>query len=186
MNPLLAEGDLSPQIVLAVAFVVFSALKWVYDNIFKKNQGDSADHDHYQNPPNTHSSGLADLYEQYREKIQAAQTEQAPTQAPVMHVQHHTQPTVSAPSQVLTQIPPTPPTPPQRPVLSDAEKAALAHIQANKNAFSQKPKRHSTGSHTKLRRMLDSPAHARQAIIVQEVLGQPKALSHQPQTGPHV
>lgn len=181
MNPLLAEGEISPQVVLAIIFVIFSGLKWIYDNILTKNKSDSSDqylHQDTNHPPN---SGLADLYEQYREKIQAAQATHSPTQN-VIQV-HHTPP---APVTAPTPPPalPKPPTP-VAPRLTPAEKAALAHIKANENAFNKKPKRRGTGAHASLRRMLDSPAHARQAIIVQEVLGQPKALANQPQTGPH-
>lgn len=85
-------------------------------------------------------------------------------------------PTPSGPPPLATLSPPPPlPSNPVRPTLSAAEKQALANLNLQTRRRSQK-----RDYSTKLRvyRHLSSPTAAREALLLAEVLGPPKALQN--------
>ena len=154
--------NLDPQVIFLILFVVIGAVKWVIEKI----KGTPEPHDV--------SETLEEMYEDFREEIRQRQTEaQQPSTPPPL------------PPQVL----PTPPrqteytpsiTPSsarlenyraQQAELSTEEKTALQRFQSTSNT-----KRKRNAATSSVRAMLSSPGSARKAVILREILGEPRSL----------
>lgn len=163
IQPVLAESDISPQIILAVLFVVFGGLKWIWENIIKKDN------------PQESSSEIEDLYEQYRSQIVEKQTtiQQPPAQQIVIPR------TPARPALKSSNAPPPIPGFKQKKVvktkLTAEEKAALERIKKQDNAFNTPRKRQQSDT-AGVRKLLKNPNSVRTAIILKEILDKPKIL----------
>jgi len=172
---------LDGQVIMLIIFVVISAVKWFTEQI-KSNSED----------PHEFSDSLEDIYDEFREEIRQRQTTVQPHSSPPPIPQTASRRQDYRPAPTPPPIPQSPPrqqeyrpdpTPPpvftvKKPKLTAAEKKALARLQEESLASSTKKRLRRNRSHASLRQLLASPASARQAIILHEVLGKPK--SHQP------
>ncbi|SHJ32237.1 hypothetical protein SAMN02745181_1761 [Rubritalea squalenifaciens DSM 18772] len=165
----LADIDLDPRIILAIGFLVFSGLKWLFGKVGSQGQA-------------KHESDLEDIYEQYREEIRRKQTSnptappqviQQPAQTPPPLPIQHKSAQVSKPTTVesLTRSYRK-----QEPKLSKAEQEALEKIQSSGNLLRSKRRKKARHGKTSYTKLLSTPDSARQAIVLSEVLGPPKAM----------
>ena len=173
---------LDGQVILLIIFVVISGIKWFVEQLKRKNED-----------PHETSESLEDIYDEFREEIRQRQTtvQGAPPQA--RHAEDIFTPHHEEFAQNHSTPPPLPaatpyqqeyhadPTPApiftvKKPTLTAAEKQALARIHEQSLATSGKKRLRQKRSHASLRQLLASPASARQAIILHEVLGKPKSL----------
>ncbi|MFK7911934.1 MAG: hypothetical protein AB8F34_15235 [Akkermansiaceae bacterium] len=148
------------QAYLLILFVVIGAIKWVLEKL----KGPQEPHDV--------SETLEDMYEDFREEIRQRQTEvQQPAAAPPPLPRAQQKPPP-------VHVPATPPASAKlenykvkQANLSSEEKAALERFQ---NLGGSKRRRGSTtGS---VRDMLSSPDSARKAVILKEILGEPRSM----------
>lgn len=174
----LAEFDVSPQVIIALLFLLFSGLKWLFDK--SKKGADSQE-----------SSGLEDIYEQYREEIRKRQTtvQQSPKPQQPARTQIVIKPSSSPPPLPATSPKPLVSTPAKdysvsaytqehrttKPQLTKAEREALARLQSKGAATVQKVRQRHSSSKSRYSSLLSSPTSARDAIVLSEILGPPKA-----------
>lgn len=145
------------RIIFLVLFVVIGAVKWLLEKI----RGTDQAHDV--------SESLEEMYEDFRDEIRERQTEvQQPAPPPL--------PQAAVPEPV--HVPSTPPASAlpehfqvRHTELSAEEKIALERVQ--KHGRSGKRRHKVTGS---VRDMLSSPASARQAVVLKEILGEPRSM----------
>lgn len=166
---LLAESELSGQAIVFIIVMIFSFLKWLYENLTKKSS--STDQED--------TAELEALYEQYREEIQQRQSIVTPP------------PLNNAPEKQTVSINSTS-TPPPMPAVEPAAAPPLAYSQedierarilkesvalASPPSISVKKKRKQQAIVTGgLKQQLRDHQSLRNAIILQEVLSPPKAL----------
>lgn len=172
---LIADVSIEPQVVIAILFLLFSGVKWLFD---KNKKGDDGE-----------SSGLEDIYEQYREEIRKRQTTTqqpsppqltaqpqvaakkpagTPPPLPATEAVETTMATISAYTEKMTK---------PRPQLTKAERDALKRVQDQKTVLASKSRKRSSASNmSRYSSMLSSPSSAKDAIVLSEILGPPKAL----------
>ena len=168
---LLAESDISGQGIVFIIVIIFSFLKWLYQNLTNKSSGTERED----------SEELESLYEQYREEIQQRQAVVTP---PPLQPTERTPVTESSFSA-------TPPTLPNAPTDLDPhtsvaysqddierarllkESVALASPHAHFGAKKKKTKQLPIGS---LKQQLRHKKSLRNALVLQEILSPPKAL----------
>jgi len=152
--------QLDPQAILVVLMVIFAAIKAFFE---KRKNGDAEEVLGEETSP--------DLYEAYEEELARQQRDlqieiSPPTSPPRLSE------AVPFSSREATP-PPTLPSAPVLPKLSAAEKQALEALKARKKAGVRKA-RNSTKS--RVYRHLSSPTAAREALLLAEILGPPKAM----------
>jgi hypothetical protein len=164
----------NPQAIILLVFMVIAALKFVGENLKGKKQEDK-------------DQPLAELYDESRQQIlerqraDAPPEESAPGQAPrqLSILDFFGPPVESSPSSppplpvaTATPSPPTPTAPPRpNPSLSPAEKAALKRVEEDRSEVAR-PRR--SIRRRPIRQLLSTPAAARDAIVLGEILGPPK------------
>ncbi len=168
----------NPQAIILLVFMVIAALKFVGENRKGKKQKDK-------NQP------LAELYDQSRQQILERQRsepppeESAPGQAPKQlsildffgppadpSPGKTTTPSSPPPLPGATPPPPTPAASPRpKPSLSPAEKRALKRVKEGRTEVAR-PRR--SIRRRPIRELLSTPAAARDAIVLGEILGPPK------------
>lgn len=149
--------EINGQIVILILFVVISAIKWAIEK-FKGEHG---------TPPET-SETLEDIYDNFREDILQRQTTvQQPTYSPPPIPQS---PPPVQPTQVA--LPQPRPKKVQPTSLSAEEQAAAVRFQQLSSGQRKKRKSPQASIHS----LLSTPQSARQAIILQEILGKPKSM----------
>ncbi len=153
------EG-IDERIIFLILFVVIGAIKWVIEKV----KGPQEPHDV--------SETLEEMYEDFREEIRQRQTQvEQPAPAPPPLPQ-----AAAVPPPV--HVPSTPPASAnpenfkvKKTQLSAEEQAAIERFQ---NLGRKKRKRgKATGS---VRDMLASPDSARKAVILKEILGEPRSM----------
>ena len=177
--------DIDPQAIILLVFMVIAFLKFVGENLKAKNQQEEEPGD------------IEELYERTREEILDRQRSASPPSGetspagrkapeqlsildfftPVSQPQPEPSlPSTPPPLPDETSAPPLPepepvtsPTP--KPSLSTAEAAALERI---RQAESQPTRSRRTIRRRPIRELLTSPAAARDAIILGEILGTPR------------
>jgi type IV secretory pathway VirB10-like protein len=177
--------DIDPQAIILLVFMVIAFLKFVGENLKAKNQQEEEPGD------------IEELYERTREEILDRQRSASPPSGetspagrkapeqlsildfftPVSQPQPEPSlPSTPPPLPDETSAPPLPerepvtsPTP--KPSLSTAEAAALERIRQAKN---QPTRSRRTIRRRPIRELLTSPAAARDAIILGEILGTPR------------
>ena len=178
--------DIDPQAIILLVFMLIAFLKFVGENLKGKNQQEEE------------AEAIEELYEPTREEILARQRSTSPTsdesddsspgrKAPEQlsildffvpaNQEQAESPLPSSPPPLPTETTPpltnsepvTSPTP--KPSLSTAEAAALERIRQAKN---QPTRSRRTIRRRPIRELLTSPAAARDAIILGEILGTPR------------
>lgn len=155
---LLAESEFPAQGVLFIIVMIFSFLKWLFDKLTSKKEGDA---------PGT----LESLYDQYREDIVQRQTPVTPP--PIQQVRAE-QPRVSA-------SPPAIQRPAANPKFSsvDIEKVRISKLKKSQQSTNSSVKAKGDCDNTAIRKKLRSKDGLRQAIIARQILGPPKAFTGQ-------
>ena len=155
---LLAESEFPAQGVLFIIVMIFSFLKWLFDKLTSKKEGDA---------PGT----LESLYDQYREDIVQRQTQVTPPPIqPVRAEQPH-----------LNASPPAI----QRPAANtkfssmDSENARNSILNNSQKSPHNSVKAKGDCDNTAIRKKLRSKDGLRQAIIARQILGPPKAFTGQ-------
>jgi hypothetical protein len=154
--------QLDPQAILVLLAVIFAAVKAFFEQKKKvateKSVGEETDFD---------------PFEAYEEELarqrKALEVEISPPTIP---------PPLTETTPPLTNTTPPPPLPsnPVGPRLSAAEKQALANLNLKSKKHSKKTK---DSTRSRVYRHLSSPTAAREALLLAEVLGPPKALQNQ-------
>ena len=155
---LLAESEFPAQGVLFIIVMIFSFLKWLFDKLTSKKEGDE---------PGT----LESLYDQYREDIVQRQTQVTPP--PIQPVRAE-QPRVS-------DSPPAIQRPVSKPKFSsvDIEKARISKLKRSQQSTNSTVKAKGDCDNIAIRKKLRSKEGLRQAIIARQILGPPKAFTGQ-------
>ena len=169
--------DLDPQAIILLVFMVIAALKFIGENLKNKNQKEED------------STSFEELYESTREEILDRQQGEAPPplqkQPPpeqLSILDFLGRPVGSQPAEEVSSspppplprpaaVPPLPFTPKPKPSLSAAEKAALKRVEEGQAGITR-PRR--SIRRRPIRQLLSSPAAARDAIILGEILGPPR------------
>ena len=159
--------DFDGRIIMLILFVVISAIKWFMEKV--KNQD---------NPHET-SESLEEIYDEFREEIRQRQTEvQHPQDIFTPHHHEFGQQSSPPPLPPASEYQPEYQSEPipelkkvKQPKLSLQEEAALARLKQR----AAKKRRNAHRAQTSLRGLLASPQSARQAIVLHEILGQPKS-----------
>jgi hypothetical protein len=161
---LLAQDDGFPlQGIIILIAVIFSFLKWLYENITGKAKQDQSE-----------SDDIESIYEQYRDEIQQRQTQTSP-------------PEFSPPPlpEVIEQSPIVEATEYQEIPAQQFSQEDIERLRARKpvSAYTIESEQHSSSlkaaSSHKLRTELKKKNSLRKAILLREILGPPKALSDQ-------
>lgn len=159
--------QLDPQAILVVLMVIFAAIKAFFE---KRKNGDAEKVRGEETGP--------DLYQAYEEELarqqRDLQIEISPPTSPPTSPQTSPPPLSEAVPFSSRKATPQPPLPsaPVRPKLSAAEKQALESLKARTKKSVRKA-RDSTKS--RVYRHLSSPTAAREALLLAEILGPPKA-----------
>ena len=168
----------NPQAIILLVFMVIAALKFIGENLKGKKKEDE-------------TQPLADLYEDSREEILERQRSTSPPPPPLQKQPPPEQlsildflgpPVGSQPAEEVSSspppplprpvaVPPLPFTPKPKPSLSAAEKAALKRVEEGQAGITR-PRR--SIRRRPIRQLLSSPAAARDAIILGEILGPPR------------
>ena len=153
---MLAEIDINPNVIIVFVAMIVAGFKALIE---KRNQ---------QNPPPQaeDEEGYEELYDAYEAELEAQRQQlQIPAAAP---------PPLPAPTPV--QVPARAPQPRKvkLPTLSAAEEAALDRFNSRPNG--PRRKINSLSTKTRLKAHLSSPTAAREALLLAEIFGPPKAL----------
>ena len=168
----------NPQAIILLVFMVIAALKFVGENLKGKKQEDK-------------TQPLAELYDESRQEILERQRAEPPPeesalgQAPkqLSILDFFGPPVESSPGETTTPSSPPPlpgatPPPPTlaasprpNPSLSPAEKAALERV---KESPLEAVRLRRSSRRRPIRELLSTPAAARDAIVLGEILGPPK------------
>jgi hypothetical protein len=180
------------EAIFVIVFLVIGAIRWIAENIAKKNSGPQHgewDEEEGYHPGGSTAHSLEDLYEKARQEIRQRQSGPA-TPEQVREKLHEYQASAPPP------LPPAQPTPPKiqktpapsiennpyqlkkvdRPKLTAEQKRALANYEKHTKQSQETPSGDAarTASGVRIREMLQSPQAARDAIILSEILGKPK------------
>jgi type IV secretory pathway VirB10-like protein len=168
----LADLPFDPNVIVVLVAVIFAAVK----AFLERNQDPGADEGE--------DFPSAEMREVDREFDDSAYEDELRRQRQEREMPS---PVVVPPKPDRKRVPVSPATPPplpgmvpqmgtKRPSLSEAERKALANLKRRSQEKSQRKRpRHSTRS--RVVRHLSSPTAAREALVLAEVLGRPKALS---------
>jgi len=151
-----AEIDINPNVIIVFVAMIIAGLKALIEKRNQQNQPPQAEDE----------EGYEELYDAYEAELAAQRQQlQIPAAAP---------PPLPAPTPV--QVPARAPQPRKvkLPTLSAAEEAALDRFNSRSNGPRRKTS--SLSSKTRLRAHLSSPTAAREALLLAEIFGPPKAL----------
>jgi deoxyribodipyrimidine photolyase len=155
-------GDIPEQVIFLILFVVVGAIKWLIEKI----KGPQAPHEV--------SDTLEDMYDDFREEIRQRQT-QSEQKASVPPPLPRTDPV--PPPIYVASTPPASAHPDhfsfKKNQLSAEEQAAIERFQNLDKQRKDRPRSAATGS---VRDMLASPGSARKAVILKEILGEPRSM----------
>lgn len=152
---ILADLPFNPNVIIVLAMVVIGAVKAFLERT-QKNSGAE--------PPPLEEEDYVDPYELYEAELKRQRADMEL----VLPVETYTPP----PLPVARTPKPVTRSVPARPKLSTAEKAALENL----NRRSPSKSKSSTPTKLRLQRHLSSPTAAREALLLSEILGPPKAL----------
>ena len=153
---MLAETDINPNVIIVFVAMIVAGLKALIEKRNQQNQPPQADDE----------EDYEELYEAYEAELAAQRQQlQIPATAP---------PPLPTPTAVQVPGPAPQPRKVELPTLSAAEEAAL-------NRFNSRPsgprrKINSLSTKTRLKAHLSSPTAAREALLLAEIFGPPKAL----------
>lgn len=180
--------DLDPNALIILVIMIVGGLKWLIETIKTVRRPEEDEPD---------SEGpFVDLYEETRREIQErfGRQEEEPAESSDTSPASQREATSSSfhpiaapPPLVPSKVAAPPPLPPGavplkkpvRPVLSEAEKAALKRVERRGlDSRSQRQRRRAPAS--KVRQLLSSPKAARDAIVLREILGTPRGRFYTP------
>ena len=152
----LADFPIDPQVIIVLIAVVFTAIKALFER--GKSKEDEYDEE--------------ELMQQYEAELRRQQTEVEIRPA----TPQPSEDTLPPPLPAFTAAPAVPrePAKPVRPTLSAAEKKALENLQ--RRAKGTRKPRPSQSTKSRVYRHLSSPTAAREALLLSEILGPPKAF----------
>ncbi len=153
---MLAEIDINPNVIIVFVAMIIAGLKALIE---KRNQ-------QKQPPQAEDEGGYEELYDAYEAELAAQRQQlQIPATAPP-----------PLPTQIPVQVPARAPQPRkvELPTLSAAEEAALDRLNSRPNGSRRKI--NSLSTKTRLKAHLSSPTAAREALLLAEIFGPPKAL----------
>lgn len=166
-------AEIPDNLIFIIVMLVIAAFKALAEKFGNKNHEDT-----YSPEDAEPDYDYVEEYEEYQRQIEQQKREilarqqgreEAPPPLPPV--------TETAPKVVIHKPSPTPYQPPvvQKPKLSSAEQQALANLKS-KPASSHRRKRsgYASTARARARRVLASPHAARDAIVLSEILGQPK------------
>ena len=169
---MLAEIDINPNVIIVFVAMIIAGLKALIEKRNQQNQPPQAEDE----------EGYEELYDAYEAEL-AAQRQQLQipaTAPPALPTPTPVQAPATAPPPLptpsLAQVPARAPQPQKvrLPTLSAAEEAALDRFNSRSNGPRRKTS--SLSSKTRLRAHLSSPTAAREALLLAEIFGPPKAL----------
>ena len=153
---MLAEIDINPNVIIVFVAMIIAGLKALVEKRNQQNQPPQAEDE----------EGYEELYDAYEAELAAQRQQlQIPETAPP-----------PPPTPIPVQVPARAPQPRKvkLPTLSAAEEAALDRFNSRSNGPRRKTS--SLSSKTRLRAHLSSPTAAREALLLAEIFGPPKAL----------
>ena len=152
---MLADLPIDPNVIIVFGAVIFAAIKAFLE---KRQQENAPPEQEYEN----NEEEYPDLYQEYEAELER-QRQAAEIVIP---------PKLETPPPIPVAPPIIPSQVPKKPTLSAAEKTALENFQ------NQNPRTRRSTSSTKSRVMkqLASPTAAREALLLAEILGPPKAM----------
>ena len=149
---MLAEIDINPNVIIVFVAMIVAGFKALIEKRNQQNETTQAEDE----------GGYEELYEAYEAELAAQRQQlQIPTTAP-------------APLPTPIQVPAPQPREVELPTLSAAEQAALDQFNSRSNGPRKKLSPLSTKARVKDH--LSSPTAAREALLLAEILGPPKAL----------
>ncbi len=184
------DGDFNFNIIVVIAFLVIGAIRWVLENIFGKKKPPEPEHwEEYdyeeradQHQPRPLPDSIEDAYEEARRAILERQNRSEPQPEVVAEklsdYQNAPPPLPASQSAVKAQkvrsVAPSDPVSTQtRPrSLTKEEKQALAAFEAHSEG---QPPKQTSRVQSRVRELLASPAAARDAVVLAEILGPPKS-----------
>lgn len=173
--------DIPFQAIIIIVFLIVGAIRWVLENILgKKNQPtqehwEEYDYEERADYAQPKTNSLEDLYEEARREILDRQNRKAPEPEVVREKLNEYQepssppPLPSTPGKVRINQPAPVQKEEKRPTLTEAQKKAAESFQQ----LSEK-KTPTARSRSRVSELLSSPAAARDAIVLAEILGKPK------------
>lgn len=169
----------NPQAIILLVFMVIAALKFIGENLKGKKEDET--------------QSLADLYDDSREEILERQQgaspppplqKQAPEPLSILDFlgapagsRPEEEPSPPPPLPGTSAAPPLPSTPKPKPTLSAAEKEALKRVEEGQAGIIR-PRR--SNRRRPIRELLATPAAARDAIVLREILGPPRGQQRSP------
>ncbi len=153
---MLAEIDINPNVIIVFVAMIIAGLKALIE---KRNQ-------QKQPPQAEDEGGYEELYDAYEAELAAQRQQlQIPATAPP-----------PLPTPIPVQVPARAPQPRkvELPTLSAAEEAALDRFNSRPNGSRRKI--NSLSTKARLKAHLSSPTAAREALLLAEIFGPPKAL----------
>ena len=153
---MLAEIDINPNVIIVFVAMIIAGLKALIEKRNQQNQPPQAEEE----------DGYEELYEAYEAELAAQRQQlQIPATAP---------PALPTPIPVQVPAPAPRPRKVELPTLSAAEEAALDRFNSRPNG--PRRKINSLSTKTRLKAHLSSPTAAREALLLAEIFGPPKAL----------
>ena len=167
---MLAEIDINPNVIIVFVAMIIAGLKALIEKRNQQNQ-----------PPHAEDEeGYEELYEAYeaelaaqRQQLQIPATAPPPLPTPVQ-TPAPAPPQLPTPTAVQVPAPAPRPRKMELPTLSAAEEAALDRFNSRSNG--PRRKINSLSTKTRLKAHLSSPTAAREALLLSEIFGPPKAL----------
>ncbi len=153
---MLAEIDINPNVIIVFVAMIIAGVKALIEKRNQQNQPPQAEDE----------EGYEELYEAYEAELAAQRQQlQIPATAP---------PPLPTPTPVQVPAPAPQPRKVELPTLSAAEEAALDRFNSRPNG--PRRKINSLSTKTRLKAHLSSPTAAREALLLAEIFGPPKAL----------
>ena len=153
---MLAEIDINPNVIIVFVAMIIAGLKALIEKRNQQNQPPQAEEE----------EGYEELYEAYEAELAAQRQQlQIPATAP---------PPLPTPTPAQVPAPAPQPRKVELATLSAAEEAALDRFNSRPNG--PRRKINSLSTKTRLKAHLSSPTAAREALLLAEIFGPPKAL----------
>lgn len=153
---MLAEIDINPNVIIVFVAMIIAGLKALIEKRNQQNQPPQAEEE----------EGYEELYEAYEAELAAQRQQlQIPAAAP---------PPLPTPTPAQVPAPAPQPRKVELATLSAAEEAALDRFNSRPNG--PRRKINSLSTKTRLKAHLSSPTAAREALLLAEIFGPPKAL----------
>ena len=153
---MLAEIDINPNVIIVFVAMIIAGLKALIEKRNQQNQPPQAEEE----------EGYEELYEAYEAELAAQRQQlQIPAAAP---------PPLPTPTPAQVPAPAPQPRKVELATLSSAEEAALDRFNSRPNG--PRRKINSLSTKTRLKAHLSSPTAAREALLLAEIFGPPKAL----------